>query len=235
MPLLFSSSQLTLEEKGPNGFKTRQQTLVLLQPATAKAETLTETGSPASPQPLETETSNGDCKAISRQLNRRGFQKGASTSPQHSGGSTTGRIGTSALGGNGMTRGTEPRTKLNHTLGVILRRCSVNCRLIFNSLPRVTRKGTVRMRGGSAVPPLLGRHCGDTGHGGRAQAGLPPPVSELPRACLPHSAPPAGAGSRHGPQACAGGEQRTARPSQGRPPRRREAAARSSPPTAPSA
>lgn len=152
MPLLLSSSQLTLEEKGPNGFKTWQQTLVLLQPASANAETLAETRSP-SPQPLETETSKGDCKAISRLLNRRGFQKGAYISPQHFGRS---RTGISVLGQKRKTRGNEPRTKSNHTLGVILRRCSMNCRLILNFLPRVTRKGIVRTRGGSAVLPVTG-------------------------------------------------------------------------------
>lgn len=137
MPLPFSSLQLTLEEKGPMWIQILASKTELFQPEALNAEILAETESSTSAQLLETEASKTDCKECSRLLD---FQQGACASPQHSGRSRTDGISVSVIGEKGKTRGTEPRTRLNHTLGVILNRCSINCRLIINSLPRVRAK-----------------------------------------------------------------------------------------------
>lgn len=62
MPQLLSSLQLSSRKRGQHGFKRQPQTLELLQPESAAAETLAET--PTSP--LEPETSENDCEASSR-------------------------------------------------------------------------------------------------------------------------------------------------------------------------
>lgn len=94
----------------------------------------------------------------------RDLQRRACTSPQHFGRSRTDRTSVSVLGQKDRTRGTEPRRSLNHTLGVILSRYSMNCRLILNSLPRARRRGIAR-NCGAAAPflPLPGGHCGARG------------------------------------------------------------------------
>lgn len=178
--------------------------LEIFQPETASAETLVETESPTSPQPLETETSKTDYKANSRLLKRRDFQKAACASPQHLGRSRPDSTSVSVRGEKDKTRSTEPRTKLSRTLGVILSRCSMNCRLVLNSLPQPRRRGIARngAAAGRQAPSLQlpGRARRDTG-----AAGLPPSLSELQRGRMPRFTPSGRAeGCGCGPPPCSG-------------------------------
>lgn len=167
MPQLLSSLQLSPRKRGQHGCKCQSQTL--LQPEAAAAQPLAE--SPTSPRPLEPETSKNDCEASSRLrfraeiFNRelripvalRWWQQ-QNWPPQGLGQSHTG--------------GTEPRTRLNPTLGATLGRHSMARRLIINSQPRAPRRGAAR-----PLPPPgrapRGRRLPGLGSGGCRSGPLP--------------------------------------------------------------
>lgn len=138
MPQLLSSLQLSPRKRGQPGFKCQSQTL--LQPEAAAAQTLAET--PTSPRPLEPETSKNDCEASSRlrfraEIFNRELRIPVALRRQQQNWPPQGL-------GQSHTGDTEPRTRLNPTLGATLGRHSMARRLIISSLPGAPRRAAAR-------------------------------------------------------------------------------------------
>lgn len=123
-----------------------------------------------------------------------------------------------------LTRGTEPRTTLNHTLGVILSRCSMNSRLLLKPLPQARRQERRRCEAAARSSRHRGGHREARGSPAHSRQGCRFPSARCggpdSRASPFQWAGGAAAGPGR-PRGGSGSNCRAARSSQGRPPRRR--------------